>query len=171
MSLSHNSFWLKTCPLSHPWPRHAGSVSEPLWEDRVPPGGQPGLEAEPPPGFLPGAVLDNDEEIKQLNQEIRDLSESNSEMEAAMAQLQSQVCGAPVPHPALPRPTQLAVLGPRPLVLGGGRGPAPCPAGAHTGLRGAASGTSVTAAVRSPVLPPCVLWCWRLEGRVGVPQL
>lgn len=36
-------------------------------------------------------MLDNDEEIKQLNQEIRDLSESNSEMEAAMAQLQSQV--------------------------------------------------------------------------------
>jgi hypothetical protein len=36
-------------------------------------------------------VLENDEEIKQLNQEIRDLNESNSEMEAAMVQLQSQV--------------------------------------------------------------------------------
>lgn len=45
-------------------------------------------------GFLPGAVLENDEEIKQLNQEIRDLNESNSEMEAAMVQLQSQVSGA-----------------------------------------------------------------------------
>lgn len=36
-------------------------------------------------------MLENDEEIKQLNQEIRDLNESNSEMEAAMVQLQSQV--------------------------------------------------------------------------------
>lgn len=35
--------------------------------------------------------MDNDEDIKQLNQEIRDLNESNSEMEAAMVQLQSQV--------------------------------------------------------------------------------
>lgn len=40
------------------------------------------------------AVLENDEEIKQLNQEIQDLSESNSEMEAAMVQLQSQVGGS-----------------------------------------------------------------------------
>lgn len=39
-------------------------------------------------------MLENDEEIKQLNQEIRDLNESNSEMEAAMVQLQSQVGGA-----------------------------------------------------------------------------
>lgn len=38
-------------------------------------------------------MLENDEEIKQLNQEIRDLNESNSEMEAAMVQLQSQVGG------------------------------------------------------------------------------
>lgn len=45
----------------------------------------------------PRAVLENDEEIKQLNQEIRDLNESNSEMEAAMVQLQSQV-GAPAPR-------------------------------------------------------------------------
>lgn len=37
--------------------------------------------------------MENDEEIKQLNQEIRDLNESNSEMEAAMVQLQSQVGG------------------------------------------------------------------------------
>ncbi|EPY87813.1 Myelin transcription factor 1-like protein [Camelus ferus] len=37
-----------------------------------------------------GVVLETDEEIKQLNQEIRDLNESNSEMEAAMVQLQSQ---------------------------------------------------------------------------------
>lgn len=42
-------------------------------------------------------MLENDEEIKQLNQEIRDLNESNSEMEAAMVQLQSQVGGA-APH-------------------------------------------------------------------------
>lgn len=39
-------------------------------------------------------MLENDEEIKQLNQEIRDLNESNSEMEAAMVQLQSQVGGS-----------------------------------------------------------------------------
>lgn len=47
-------------------------------------------------------MLDNDEEIKQLNQEIRDLNESNSEMEAAMLQLQSQVGGAALPCPYLP---------------------------------------------------------------------
>lgn len=47
-------------------------------------------------GFLSGAVLENDEEIKQLNQEIRDLNESNSEMEAAMVQLQSQVGALPI---------------------------------------------------------------------------
>jgi len=38
------------------------------------------------------AVLENDEEIKQLNKEISELNESNSEMEAAMVKLQSQVC-------------------------------------------------------------------------------
>lgn len=43
---------------------------------------------------LPWTVLDNDEEIKQLDQEIRDLNASNSEMEAAMVQLQSQVGGS-----------------------------------------------------------------------------
>ena len=67
---------------------------------------------EPRLRFLSGAVLDNDEEIKQLNQEIRDLNESNSEMEAAMVQLQSQVGGAaslprppaPPPHPEDVRP-------------------------------------------------------------------
>ncbi|OBS56941.1 hypothetical protein A6R68_11934, partial [Neotoma lepida] len=41
------------------------------------------------PKFKTSDVLENDEEIKQLNQEIRDLNESNSEMEAAMVQLQS----------------------------------------------------------------------------------
>lgn len=46
--------------------------------------------------FIFLAVLENDEEIKQLNQEIRDLNESNSEMEAAMVQLQSQVGGMPL---------------------------------------------------------------------------
>lgn len=45
-----------------------------------------------PAAFLP-AVLENDEEIKQLNKEISELNESNSEMEAAMVKLQSQVCG------------------------------------------------------------------------------
>lgn len=125
-SLSHSSFWLRTCPLSHPRPRHTtsglqtppggtrGVGLEPLWADRVPPGGRPGPEAEPPPGFLPGAVLDNDEEIKQLNQEIRDLSESNSEMEAAMAQLQSQVCAALRPAPCAP-PGLAAWSSPLPL--------------------------------------------------------
>lgn len=41
---------------------------------------------------FPPAVLENDEEIKQLNKEISELNESNSEMEAAMVKLQSQVC-------------------------------------------------------------------------------
>lgn len=36
-------------------------------------------------------VLDNDEDIKQLNKEISDLSESNNEMEADMVSLQTQV--------------------------------------------------------------------------------
>lgn len=36
-------------------------------------------------------VLDNDEDIKQLNKEISDLSESNNEMEADMVNLQTQV--------------------------------------------------------------------------------
>lgn len=52
-------------------------------------------------------MLENDEEIKQLNQEIRDLNESNSEMEAAMVQLQSQVGGATGDQPE-------EVLGPWP---------------------------------------------------------
>lgn len=49
-------------------------------------------------------MLENDEEIKQLNQEIRDLNESNSEMEAAMVQLQSQVGGVAhlCTHPSQP---------------------------------------------------------------------
>lgn len=51
-------------------------------------------EAEAATGLSLRAVLENDEEIKQLNQEIRDLNESNSEMEAAMVQLQSQVGGS-----------------------------------------------------------------------------
>lgn len=37
-------------------------------------------------------VLDNDDDIKQLNREINDLSESNNEMEADMVNLQTQVC-------------------------------------------------------------------------------
>lgn len=66
-------------------------------------------------------MLDNDEEIKQLNQEIRDLSESNSEMEAAMAQLQSQVCAAlrPAPRPGSLRGPRLSLCeagGARPRV-------------------------------------------------------
>lgn len=36
-------------------------------------------------------VLDNDEDIKQLNKEINDISESNNEMEADMVNLQTQV--------------------------------------------------------------------------------
>lgn len=36
-------------------------------------------------------VLDNDEDIKQLNKEINELSESNSEMEADMMNLHTQV--------------------------------------------------------------------------------
>lgn len=51
-------------------------------------------------------MLENDEDIKQLNREIRDLNESNSEMEAAVAQLQSQVGvtarPAPIPRPCPP---------------------------------------------------------------------
>lgn len=61
--------------------------------------------------------MENDEEIKQLNQEIRDLNESNSEMEAAMVQLQSQVGGGV--H--LPRPPSLGGPRPQPPLLGGGR--------------------------------------------------
>lgn len=45
------------------------------------------------------SVLDNDEDIKQLNKEINDISESNNEMEADMVNLQTQVsrlfCEAP----------------------------------------------------------------------------
>lgn len=41
-------------------------------------------------GFL-SLVLDNDEDIKQLNKEINDISESNNEMEADMVNLQTQV--------------------------------------------------------------------------------
>lgn len=36
-------------------------------------------------------VLDNDEDIKQLNKEISELNESNSEMESDMANLHTQV--------------------------------------------------------------------------------
>lgn len=36
-------------------------------------------------------VLDNDEDIKQLNKEINELNESNSEMEADMMNLHTQV--------------------------------------------------------------------------------
>ena len=36
-------------------------------------------------------VLDNDEDIKQLNKEINDLSDSNSEMEADMMNMHDQV--------------------------------------------------------------------------------
>lgn len=53
------------------------------------------------------AVLENDEEIKQLNKEISELNESNSEMEAAMVKLQSQVCllgRAPTAGDAWPSP-------------------------------------------------------------------
>lgn len=41
------------------------------------------------------SVLDNDEDIKQLNKEINELNESNSEMEADMMNLHTQVrrCG------------------------------------------------------------------------------
>lgn len=41
--------------------------------------------------FILFLVLDNDEDIKQLNKEISDLSESNNEMEADMVNLQTQV--------------------------------------------------------------------------------
>lgn len=40
---------------------------------------------------LASTVLDNDDDIKQLNREINDLSESNNEMEADMVNLQTQV--------------------------------------------------------------------------------
>lgn len=40
------------------------------------------------------SVLDNDEDIKQLNKEINELSESNSEMEADMMSLHTQVSSA-----------------------------------------------------------------------------
>lgn len=63
-------------------------------------------------------MLENDEEIKQLNQEIRDLNESNSEMEAAMVQLQSQVGGTAHPPspgvkplPSAPPPSSLVHWG------------------------------------------------------------
>lgn len=38
-----------------------------------------------------GSVLDNDEDIKQLNKEINELNESNSEVEADMMNLHTQV--------------------------------------------------------------------------------
>lgn len=76
---------------------------------------------EPRLRFLSGAVLDSDEEIKQLNQEIRDLNESNSEMEAAMVQLQSQVGGAAYLPPPRP-PTQGCPSRPQPPLLGSVRG-------------------------------------------------
>lgn len=41
--------------------------------------------------FTNCVVLDNDEDIKQLNKEINELSESNSEMEADMMNLHTQV--------------------------------------------------------------------------------
>ncbi|KAM6982899.1 myelin transcription factor 1-like isoform 2-T2 [Tautogolabrus adspersus] len=41
--------------------------------------------------FRASDVLDNDEDIKQLNKEINDLSESNSEMEADMMNLHTQI--------------------------------------------------------------------------------
>lgn len=47
-------------------------------------------------------VLDNDEDIKQLNREINELNESNSEMEADMMNLHTQVSSF----------TQLTALGP-----------------------------------------------------------
>lgn len=37
------------------------------------------------------SVLDNDEDIRQLNKEISELNESNTEMEADMANLHTQV--------------------------------------------------------------------------------
>lgn len=40
------------------------------------------------------SVLDNDEDIKQLNKEINELNESNSEMETDMINLHSQVSSA-----------------------------------------------------------------------------
>ena len=40
------------------------------------------------------SVLDNDEDIKQLNKEINELNESNSEMEADMMNLHTQVSSA-----------------------------------------------------------------------------
>jgi cell division protein FtsB len=42
-------------------------------------------------GCLISPVLDNDEDIKQLNKEIGELSESNSEMEDDMMNLHTQV--------------------------------------------------------------------------------
>lgn len=48
------------------------------------------------------AVLDNDEDIKQLNKEINDINESNSEMEADMVNLQTQVRLRPPQLPVLP---------------------------------------------------------------------
>lgn len=42
----------------------------------------------------PCSVLDNDEDIKQLNKEINELNESNSEMEADMMNLHTQVSSA-----------------------------------------------------------------------------
>lgn len=41
--------------------------------------------------FVFFSVLDNDEDIKQLNKEISELNESNSEMESDMANLHTQV--------------------------------------------------------------------------------
>lgn len=41
--------------------------------------------------LCPSLVLDNDEDIKQLNKEINELSESNGEMEADMMNLHTQV--------------------------------------------------------------------------------
>lgn len=40
---------------------------------------------------LISSVLDNDEDIKQLNKEINELNESNSEMEMDMMNLHTQV--------------------------------------------------------------------------------
>lgn len=40
------------------------------------------------------SVLDNDEDIKQLNKEINELNESNSEMESDMINLHTQVSSA-----------------------------------------------------------------------------
>lgn len=95
---------------------------------------------EPRLRFLSGAVLDSDEEIKQLNQEIRDLNESNSEMEAAMVQLQSQVGGAACLPPPRP-PTQGCPSQSSASSSGECAGsPAPCPASAQRVLCSAASG-------------------------------